>query len=207
MLRVAAAERNFFRARAARCRRPRKPLSKCRACSAPRVFALPCKDERFRRPQHLGRVRSGPRHRLPARKKIANTLRNSDDPRREQMRGGVRQERTRTAKPQIPAGVIVCDQDPLSYQRGKRLGNPVRALQVKMHNLKIRVAEQPDEFGDIAGRPFVRARANARLMPSASSASANGPRPCMTATSTSKADRSRCRSMSSSAVCAPPRSR
>ena len=62
------------------------------------------------------------------------------------MRGGIWQERTRTAKPQITAGVVVCDPDPLSDQRGKRLGDPVRALQVEMNNLKIRIAEQPDKF-------------------------------------------------------------
>src|SRR4029077_19735387 len=94
------------------------------------------------------------RYRLPARKKIADTLRNSDDPRREQMRGGIRQERTRTAKPQLSAGVVVCNPDPLSNQSGKRLGNPVRSLKVEMNNLKICVPKQPDKFCDIDGRPF-----------------------------------------------------
>jgi hypothetical protein len=93
-------------------------------------------------------------YRLPACKKIANTLRNSDDPRREQMRGGIRQKRTGTAKPQISAGVVVCDPNPLSNQRGKRLGDPIRPLKVKMNNLKICIAEQPHKFCDIGGRPF-----------------------------------------------------
>ena len=70
------------------------------------------------------------------------------------MRGGIWQERTRTAKSQISACVVVCDPDPLSNQRGKRLGNPVRSLKVKMNNLKIRIPEQPDKFCDIGGRPF-----------------------------------------------------
>ena len=78
------------------------------------------------------------------------------------MRAGVRQEGTRTAKPQIPAGMIVCDQDPLPDQRGKRLGNPVRALQVEMNNLKIRVAEQPDEFCIRSWAAIFVRRANAR---------------------------------------------
>ena len=58
------------------------------------------------------------------------------------MRESIGQERARATKPKISAGMIVRDPDPLADERGERLGNPVRSLQVEMNDLKIRVPKQ-----------------------------------------------------------------
>ena len=70
------------------------------------------------------------------------------------MRRGIRKERGRAAETQIAACMVVGDQNPLADQRGKRFGDPVRTLEVKVHDFEVRPSKQPDEFCNVAGRPF-----------------------------------------------------
>ena len=70
------------------------------------------------------------------------------------MGGSIRDKRAQAPKSKIAAAVLVCDQDTLSCERCKRLGDPVRSLKVKMHNVKVGGSEQSQELGDIDGRPL-----------------------------------------------------
>jgi hypothetical protein len=50
--------------------------------------------------------------------------------------------------------VLVSDADTLADECRQRLGDPIRALKMKMHHLKVGGAQQSHELGYISGRPL-----------------------------------------------------